>query len=94
MEDHCEKIESERRRRDHQRQQDKKRQEAMSKGYAKLRASLPHIPRDTKLTKLRTLRTAIEYIRYLESKIVSQGHSYHPPPAPLFPQPKNLLKSP
>nr|CDS27657.1 heart and neural crest derivatives expressed,dhand [Hymenolepis microstoma] len=48
-----------------QRELDRRRTDALNIAYTELRALLPHIPRDTKLTKLRTLLGAIAYIKQL-----------------------------
>ncbi|KAG5450652.1 hypothetical protein CSKR_108804 [Clonorchis sinensis] len=52
-------------RKQHQREQDKNRTRSLNVAFCRLRACLPEIPKDTKLTKIRTLRYAISYIRQL-----------------------------
>ena len=37
----------------------------MNRAFAELRAKLPNVPADTKLSKIKTLRYAIIYIKYL-----------------------------
>ncbi|VDK21383.1 unnamed protein product [Taenia asiatica] len=82
--------ELERKRRASQREQDRRRTEALNRAFAQLRTFLPHVPQDTKLTKLRTLRMAIAYIRQLQTvaQLQSQAnHSSSPPPLPSPPPP-------
>ncbi|VDM34199.1 unnamed protein product [Hydatigera taeniaeformis] len=88
--DQSEDDEYEKKRRATQREQDRRRTEALNRAFAQLRASLPHVPQDTKLTKLRTLRIAIAYIRQLQTVAQLQSQDDHssspssfpPPPSP------------
>ncbi|CDS41479.1 heart and neural crest derivatives expressed [Echinococcus multilocularis] len=79
--------EYERKRRATQREQDRRRTEALNRAFAQLRASLPHVPQDTKLTKLRTLRIAIAYIRQLQAVTQLQSQDNHSSSPPSFPPP-------
>ncbi|VDO00473.1 unnamed protein product [Rodentolepis nana] len=56
-----------------QRELDRRRTDALNVAYTELRALLPHVPQDTKLTKHRTLLGAIAYIKQLIALIHSNN---------------------
>ncbi|VDD79940.1 unnamed protein product [Mesocestoides corti] len=70
-------FEENKRRKANQREQDRRRTEALNLAFARLRASLPSVPRDTKLSKLRTLRFAIAYIQHLQAVAQTEGHQHY-----------------
>lgn len=55
-----------------------KKTQAMNMAFAELRAKLPNVPADTKLSKIKTLRYAIIYIKHLMDLLEESNaeHSY------------------
>ncbi|KAL5961519.1 Heart and neural crest derivatives-expressed protein 1, partial [Taenia solium] len=66
-----------------QREQDRRRTEALSRTFGQLRASPPHVQQDVKMTELRTPRIAIAYIRQLQTvvQLHSQANHLSSPPS-------------
>ncbi|KAM3182836.1 hypothetical protein ACTXT7_011542 [Hymenolepis weldensis] len=67
-----------------QRKLDRRRTDALNIAYAELRALLPLVPQDTKLTKLRTLLGAIAYIKQLMALIYNGDAASYQTPQNLY----------
>ncbi|VDL57701.1 unnamed protein product [Hymenolepis diminuta] len=67
-----------------QRKLDRRRTDALNNAYAELRALLPLVPQDTKLTKLRTLLGAIAYIKQLMALIYNGDAASYQTPQNLY----------